>query len=71
LVIECLRLDIEERDIPLEALYLADEAFLTSSIRDVQPVRSVDGRGLASCPGRLTEIAAGAYAALLAGDPDP
>ena len=71
LVIECCRLDIEERDIPLEALYLADEAFLTSSIRDVQPVRSVDGRGLASCPGRLTEIAAGAYAALLAGDPDP
>ncbi|MDP9072733.1 MAG: aminotransferase class IV [Actinomycetota bacterium] len=71
LVIECCQSQVEERDIPLEALFMADEAFLTSAIRDVQPVRSVDGRALASCPGPITEMAAQAYAALLATDPDP
>jgi branched-chain amino acid aminotransferase len=66
LVIERCGLDVDQRDVPLEVLYLADEAFLTSSTRDVQPIRSVDGRALTTCPGRLTERAMAAYATLLA-----
>jgi branched-chain amino acid aminotransferase len=71
LVIEGCRLDVDQRDVPLEVLYMADEAFLTSATRDVQPIRSVDGRGITTCPGPITERAAAAYAALLADDPDP
>lgn len=33
--------DARERDLPLEALRTAEEAFLTSSTRDVQPIRQV------------------------------
>ena len=35
----------------MERLIEADEAFLTSSTRDVQPISAVDGRALPSCPG--------------------
>ncbi len=51
LIIEYAGLDVEERDVPLEVLYLSDEAFLTSATRDVQPIRSVDGAA-ASRPAR-------------------
>jgi branched-chain amino acid aminotransferase len=71
LLMELCGLPVEERDVPVEVLYLSDEAFLTSATRDVQPIRSVDGRGVPTCPGPLTERAAAAYAALLADDPDP
>ncbi|MDQ1359020.1 MAG: branched-chain amino acid aminotransferase [Acidimicrobiaceae bacterium] len=71
LVIEGCGVDVDQRDVPLEVLYMADEAFLTSATRDVQPIRSVDGRGVPSCPGPVTERVAAAYAALLAADPDP
>lgn len=71
LVLERGGIDVEERDVPLDLLFLADEAFLTSATRDVQPIRSVDGRALSSCPGLVTERVARAYAALMAADPDP
>ncbi len=71
LVIEGGGVDVDQRDVPLEVLYMADEAFLTSATRDVQPIRSVDGRGITTCPGPVTERVAVAYAALLAADPDP
>jgi len=71
LLIERCGLDVVERDIPSEMLYLADEAFLTSATRDVQPIRSVDGRALATCPGRITERAAARYGQVMADDPDP
>jgi branched-chain amino acid aminotransferase len=71
LLIDRSGVDVSERDLPLEALAEADEAFLTSAVRDVQPIRAVDGRLLGNCPGPLTKAAAGAYAALLAADPDP
>jgi branched-chain amino acid aminotransferase len=71
LLIERCGLDIEERDVPAEALAQADEAFVTSAIRDLHPIRMVDGRSLPGCPGPLTETAADAYAALLSADPDP
>ena len=63
--------DVVVDDLPLDAIRSADEAFLTSSTRDIQPIRSVDGRGLASCPGPLTKYAAAAFQALLLRDLDP
>ncbi len=46
-----------EEDIPLAELAAADEVFVVSTGRDVQPVRRVDGRELPSCPGPLTAAA--------------
>jgi len=67
-----LELDVaEEAGLPVTALAEAEEAFLTSSTRDVQPIASVDGRVLAAAPGPLTKAAAGAFAALCERDPDP
>ena len=63
--------DVSEEDVPLAALASCDEAFLSSSTRDVQPVRAVDGRVLAAAPGPLTAAAVSAFADLLARDPDP
>jgi branched-chain amino acid aminotransferase len=71
LLIERCGLDIEERDLPLTALADSEEAFVTSAIRDVHPIRAVDGRPLPGCPGPLTKAAADAYAALLSAEPDP
>jgi branched-chain amino acid aminotransferase len=63
--------DVVEDDLPLDAIRAADEAFLTSSTRDVQPIRSVDGRRLPTCPGPLTKEAAAAFQGLLLRNPDP
>jgi branched-chain amino acid aminotransferase len=63
--------DVIEDDLPVAAFLQADEAFLTSSTRDVQAVRAVDGRPLAKCPGPLTEGAGAAFKALLGRDLDP
>jgi branched-chain amino acid aminotransferase len=53
LVIEWLG-DVVERPLPIAALADADEAFLTSTTRDVQPIRAIDGRLLPKAPGPLT-----------------
>jgi branched-chain amino acid aminotransferase len=44
----------EEVALPLDSLLRADEAFLTSSTREVQPIASVDGRALPAAPGPVT-----------------
>jgi branched-chain amino acid aminotransferase len=62
---------IEEHDLPLDALARADEAFLTSSTREVQPIRAVDGHVLAAVPGPLTTAAAAGFAALVGRGLDP
>jgi branched-chain amino acid aminotransferase len=62
---------VVERDLPMEALAQVDEAFLTSSTRDVQPVSAIDGRPLADCPGPLTAAAADAFADLVGRATDP
>jgi branched-chain amino acid aminotransferase len=61
----------EEDDMPLSALADAEEAFLTSSTRDVQPIATVDGNALPMTPGPLTKIAADAFRDLCARDVDP
>ncbi len=45
--------DAVEDDVPLAALEAAEEVFITSSTRDVQPVHRVDSRSLAA-PGPVT-----------------
>ena len=45
--------EVVEEALPLSVLERAEEAFLTSSTRDVQPIHAVDGRELAA-PGPLT-----------------
>jgi branched-chain amino acid aminotransferase len=62
---------VEERAVPLGALAVASEAFLTSSTRDVQPIATVDGAPLPACPGPLTQAAAAAFAELRATNLDP
>lgn len=61
----------EEEDVPLEDLYRADEAFLTSTTRDVQPIRAVDGTALPSAPGPITAKAMEAFASHAAELMDP
>ena len=63
--------EVEEADLPLDALAGADEAFLTSTTREVQPILRVDGNALPAAPGPLTASAAAAFADLLRRDLDP
>jgi 4-amino-4-deoxychorismate lyase len=42
--------DAKERDITVEELYAADELFITSSVREVMPVTSIDGRAVPAGP---------------------
>jgi branched-chain amino acid aminotransferase len=60
-----------EADMPLSALAEADEAFLTGTTRDVQPIRCVDGMPLAAAPGPVTRKAAEVFAMRSAETPDP
>ena len=60
-----------EEDLPAGALGAADEAFLTSTTRDVQPIRAVNGVPLPAAPGPLTLRAAEVFAARSAAEPDP
>lgn len=63
--------EVEEADLPVSALAKADEAFLTSSTREVQAIGSVDGGRLAAIPGPLTKAAAHAFRDLVENDLDP
>ncbi|MDL4774277.1 MULTISPECIES: aminotransferase class IV [Thermomonosporaceae] len=53
----------EEEDLPLEDLYRVEEAFLTSTTRNVQPIRAVDGTVLPVAPGPVTAKAMETFAA--------
>jgi branched-chain amino acid aminotransferase len=61
--------DVVEQDLPVGLLLDADEVFLTSSTRDVQPVHAVGDRELA--PGPVTARLAAVFADRAAADPDP
>ena len=60
----------EEEDLALEQLAEAEEAFLTSSLRDVLEISCIDGRAL-TAPGRVTANAGESFAARTAADLDP
>ncbi|MGW4644593.1 aminotransferase class IV [Sphaerisporangium sp. NPDC004334] len=61
----------EETDVPISALYEAEEAFLTSTTRDVQPIRLVDDTVLPAAPGPITAKAMRVFAERSAADIDP
>ncbi|GAA2314664.1 aminodeoxychorismate lyase [Nonomuraea roseoviolacea subsp. roseoviolacea] len=61
----------EETDVPLSAVYEAEEAFLTSTTRDIQPIRLVDDTELPIAPGPITAKAMRVFAERSAGDLDP
>jgi branched-chain amino acid aminotransferase len=61
----------DEEDLPLSAIAGADEAFLTGTTRDVQPIRLVDGVPLPAVPGPITVKAAQTFALRSAESPDP
>jgi branched-chain amino acid aminotransferase len=63
--------DIVEADLPIDALGACDEAFLTSTSRDVHPIGAIDGRRLPAVPGPLTERAMVTFAECAAATPDP
>jgi branched-chain amino acid aminotransferase len=60
-----------EEDVPLESLYEAEEAFLTSTTRDVQPIGAVDRTALPAAPGPITKEAMDAFATRSAQIIDP
>jgi branched-chain amino acid aminotransferase len=62
---------VVEEDVPLRALAEADEAFISSSTREVQPIGGVGERRLPAAPGPLTQAAAAAFRALVSRDLDP
>lgn len=62
---------VEEADLPLSALAEADEAFLTSSTREVHSISAVDGTALADAPGPITTQLAAAFTGLVERELDP
>jgi len=62
--------DAVEEDLPFAALGEADEVFITSSTRDVQPVHRVDARSLAA-PGPVTAGVCEEFARRSRADVDP
>jgi branched-chain amino acid aminotransferase len=62
---------VDERDLPLDALRDADEAFLTSTTREVQPISHVDDRPVPSVPGPVAATLSTAFNALVARELDP
>lgn len=74
LVLElCAEMGIARReiDVPLRALGEADEAFLTSTTREVQPIASVDAVPSPTAPGPIARQLARAFSDLVARDLDP
>ena len=61
--------DVEERDLTLEEAQSADEVFLTSSLRDVQPVRRWDDVSFDAHP--VTDAVARTFAERSGADLDP
>ncbi|MET7622748.1 aminodeoxychorismate lyase [Streptomyces sp. NPDC005408] len=61
----------KETVLPFDVLERAEEIFLTSTLRDVQAVRRVDGRELADVPGPVTAKAMRIFEERAAADQDP
>jgi branched-chain amino acid aminotransferase len=59
-------LEVEEGEFTVDDLRGADEAFLASTVREVQPISAIDGTKLPSCPGEHSREASEAFEAVLA-----
>ena len=59
---------VEERDLPREALYTADEVFMTGTAAEITPVRSVDRKPVGNgTPGEITRTLRAAFFGLFDG----
>jgi branched-chain amino acid aminotransferase len=59
---------VEERDLPREALYSADEVFMTGTAAEITPIRSVDRKAVANGkPGPITRALQDAFFGLFEG----
>jgi branched-chain amino acid aminotransferase len=63
--------EVVERDIPIADVARAQEAFLSSTTREVQAIAHVDGVALPAAPGPMTARLAAAFKELLARSVDP
>jgi branched-chain amino acid aminotransferase len=70
-VARTLDLSIVQHDVPVEGLRDADEAFLSSTTREVQPISSVDGVSLPTVSGPTTRRLAAGFVELVDEDLDP
>jgi len=66
-----LNMSIAQHDVPVEGLRDADEAFLSSTTREVQPISTVDGVSLPTVSGPATRRLAAGFAELVDRDLDP
>lgn len=66
-----MEIPVEEAALPLDALHRADEAFLSSTTREVQAIAKVDGQKLPAAPGPITTRLAEAFTELVRRDLDP
>ena len=62
---------VTERAVPVTSLHNSSEAFLTSTTREIHPIRAVDGRHLPEAPGRITLLLQGAFQRLIEDEVDP
>jgi len=63
-----LGVPVEERDLPREALYSADEVFMTGTAAEITPIRSVDRKPIANGkPGPITRALQDAFFGLFEG----
>ena len=65
------RIPVAEVDLKLSHIAEADEAFLTSTTREVQAIGSVDGNAIVQAPGEVTKRLAAAFEALVQENVDP
>ena len=63
--------DVVERDVSLDEIEVASEAFLSSATRDVSPIAAVDDHDLPTAPGPVTTAVAATFAELVARTLDP
>jgi branched-chain amino acid aminotransferase len=72
-ILESITRDRIVRELPVEEgafdvgdLRGAHEAFLASTVREVQPISAIDGREMPDCPGERTQEAIAAFSSVLA-----
>ena len=66
-----LGIEVSEEDTPLAELADCDEAFLTSTLREAQPIATVNGKPLKTVNGEITKRLAAAFRAKAESDNDP
>ncbi len=64
-------IELRQEALPLDALKASNEAFLSSTTREVQAISAVDGRDLPMAPGPITELLRESFSALVARDLNP